>query len=86
MTAFADRVMPDAQALEQVGGHGLAAEDADRPGQRSRLGDNRVGAHGDVVPAGCSNVAHRGDQRHSGGARTRDLTPDDVGGDVGATG
>ena len=65
-----------AEPLQQLADHELAAEHADRPGQRRRQGDDHVGRAGDVVAAGRGHVAHRHDHRLAGLADPAHLAPD----------
>ena len=79
-----DAVPVDPQLVPKAGQDELAAEDADRAGDRARLGDDGVGRRGDEVPAGRRDIRHGDDQRLAGLARPIDLAPDRVGGDIGA--
>ncbi len=71
----------DAELVQQLADDELAGEDADRPGQRGRLGDDLVGRRGDVIPPRSGDIAHRHDDRLPMFARPRDLAPDRLGGD-----
>ena len=66
MVTLGHAVVADAEALDQPVDHLLAGHHADRPGQRSRLGDDGIGAHRDEVPTGCGDVAHRDDDGLAG--------------------
>src|ERR1700726_3770375 len=72
----AHRVRSDTESLLEVARHQLAGDNADRPGDRSGVGDDRVGAHRHVVAAGRGDCAHRRDHRLAVVADAGDLAPD----------
>ena len=82
MLADARRLDVCAELLVDAAGDELAAEDADRSGQRRRLRDDHLPGHRDVVPARRGQIRHRHDQRPIRPLVLRDdeLTPDRVGG------
>ena len=58
-----DRLAVDADLVQRAADGDLAAEDADRSGQRPRLRDDRLRRHGDVVAARRGEIRHRHDER-----------------------
>ena len=61
--AALDRLGRDADLVVQAADGQLAADHADRAGDRARRGDDLVGAHRDVIAAAAGHVAHAGDDR-----------------------
>ena len=78
--ALTRRVDARAKLLVDAAGDDLAAEDADRPGQRRRLRDDDLRRHRDVVAARGGEIGHRRDQRSIRALLPRDhqLAPDRV--------
>src|SRR3954453_18460725 len=73
-------VVPQSETVGQPADNRLSAEDADRAGERARLGEDLVSAAGHVVAPRAGDGAHRDDDRLAGLARAGDLAPDRVGG------
>ena len=86
VAALGHRVDAHPGALQQAGGDRLAAEHPDGAGERPRLGHDRVGRHGDVIPAGGGHVRHRHHHRRARRAGPHHLAPDRVGRHVRAAG
>ena len=79
-------IIGDAELVQQLAYDHLAGDDADRPGQRGRLGDDLVGRSGDVISARAGDISHRDDDRLPVFARPHDLAPDRLRGDGRAAG
>jgi hypothetical protein len=76
----------DAELGERLVGRRQQREDADRAGDRRRVGDDLVGSGRDPVAARRGRVAHRDDDRLAGGARHLELAPDQLGAEDAAAG
>ena len=82
----ADAGRMDAELGERLVGGRQQGEDADRAGDRRRVGDDLVGRGRDPVAARGGDVAHRDDDRLAGGARHLELAPDELGAEDAAAG
>ena len=80
LLAAAHRLDVRAQLLEAAGRDELAGIDANRSGERARLGDDGVAGQGNVVATRRGQVRHRDNQRTRVLARDRQLSPNHVGG------
>src|SRR5690606_879646 len=77
-----DRTLRDPEAVGQLGGDDLPAQNADRSGEGGRLRDDDVGAHRHEVAAGRGDPAHGYHHRLTAAAGEYDMAPYDVGADV----